>query len=157
MDPDAKPAGPPAEPAWDTEGRNDLLPKTAHLRDTTMYLSAPLIALMEAEWQCTLTHIKTHTDDRNCEVLIGRAATGEPGAQHLRRLGSDGYAAFSFWIPLKKLHMKVPDRRQFNFEPRLRRINDNLSVFVVVILYRRCSPYSPHIVDPEAPPVETIK
>ncbi len=122
----------PAQPllAWDTEERNDLLPKEAHLRDTTLYLSAPLLEWMEQTWGGVASFVKTRTDEATGEVWVAKAREGEAGAVPLRRIGTQNSALFTFWRPLRKLNLNVPANRQFNLTPRLLKVDENLAVFV---------------------------
>lgn len=128
------------EPVWDTEEPHELMPREAHIRDTTLYVTMALLAWMQQVWGGVLAFVKTSTDAATGEVLIARASEGEPGALPLHRYGSQNVAAFSFWRPLRKLNLKVPSDRQFNVRPSLRKINDNLTVFVLPMAERMSVP-----------------
>lgn len=114
---------------WDTEERIDFAEKEGHIRETEIYLTAALVAWMDQVWG-VFPYVRTSTDLETGEVTIGKTKKGEPGAVPVRRIGAQNAAVFSFWRPLKKLDLKVPEDRQFNVTPFTREVDEVGTVFV---------------------------
>lgn len=121
---------------WDTEGRNDLLPKIATIRDTMLFLTAPLLAWMEQIWGY-FAFVRTRTFVETGEIWVAEAQENDPGAVEVKRVGTQNSAYFSFWRPLRKLNITVPADRQFDLEPKLVEVNEQLRIFVIRLSERQ--------------------
>ncbi len=106
-------------------------PREAYIRDTTLYLSAPLLEWMELVWGGPVNFVKSRTDEATGEVCLAPARQGEAGATPLRSTGIRGTAGIAFWRPLRKLSIKLPPDRLFHLAPRLEILEENLPVFVL--------------------------
>lgn len=101
-----------------------------------MYITASLWAEMLAAWGGIPTHVKTSTNTENGEVIVARAISGEAGAVPLRSVGALNTVEFSFFRPLRKLHLKVPADRQFNVVPLTRQHPTAGTLFVFPMAQR---------------------
>lgn len=116
---------------WDTEERYELASDAeGHIRDSTIYVTAALLAAMNEAWGGVTTHVKTSTDKPSGEVTVHKAESKEPGAVKLRLVGSLNTAEFSFYRPLRKLELEVPPSRQFNVTPFAEEVEGLGTVFV---------------------------
>jgi hypothetical protein len=78
MEPNETPR--PKKLQWDTEERHELISKKeGHIRETTMYLTAPLWRQMQDTWGGVVTHVKTATDLETGEAQ-GPAPEDEEGS-----------------------------------------------------------------------------
>ncbi|MFZ5823500.1 MAG: hypothetical protein ACOY94_04050 [Bacillota bacterium] len=115
---------------WDSDTREALRVREGRIRDDRMYVTAGLLAWMEAEWGGVLTHVKTSTDRATGEVSVFRARHGEPGAVALCRIGAGNAGEIAFWRPLRKLGLTLPPDRQFNVTPFTREVAGVGTLFV---------------------------
>ena len=115
---------------WDTGTREALRVREGRIRDNEMYITAGLLAWMQAEWGGVVTHLKTSTDRATGEVSVFRARPGEPGAVALSRKGAGNAGVFAFWRPLWKLGLVVPADRQLVVTPFTRAVAGVGTLFV---------------------------
>lgn len=101
---------------WDSERRvHELNPLTFHLRGSTMYVPASTKSDMDEMNGGPTTHVKVRTFAMEYKVWIAPCKAGDPHARKLRPTESLGAAEFGFAIPLKKMNLKLPVTRQFEF------------------------------------------
>lgn len=104
---------------WDSERRlhqlNDL---TFHLRGTRMYVPARTKADMDEVNGGPTSYVKTRTFAGEYKVWIAPCDADDPDARPLRPTESLGAAEFGFSIPLRKMKLKLPVTRQFDFQAK---------------------------------------
>jgi hypothetical protein len=102
---------------WDHERTvHQLDPLEVHLRTTTMYIPSRMKEQMDRDHGKPVVALRTKTFPETGMVWLSTIGLGTPGARMVRAGKTLGTAEFGFGIPLRKLGLKLPVERQFNFK-----------------------------------------
>ncbi|HEY3366969.1 MAG TPA: hypothetical protein VGK74_18105 [Symbiobacteriaceae bacterium] len=124
---------------WDTDERYELArPLEGHIRRTRMNLTAGLLAKMQEVWGGVPTHVKTATNIKTGEVIVGKATADDEFVRPVRRSRTESY--FSFARPLAMLEVEVPGDIQLNVPAFTREVPNAGTVFVFAMFKRKAVP-----------------
>jgi hypothetical protein len=104
---------------FDSTNQIDYQKKEARIRNGEAFLTAALLAEMEATWGGSFAAVKTITDKVNQKVYVFPSEPKDDADDivPLRKSGTLSNATFAFSLPLKKLELKLRKDRQIVLFP----------------------------------------